>query len=93
VYCPELLWTLVIGDWVTTRRIDTIIRFAATLIKVEGIRRNVFKRCGAVIYILRQAQYKAKTGVRMTTDILDVNLKAWMYYKGFVNDKDIRKVE
>jgi len=93
VYCPELPWTLAIGDWVTAHRIDTIIKFAATLTKTEGIWRNVFKRCGAVVYILRQAQHKAETGVRMTTDTLDVNLKAWIYHKGFINDKDIRKVE
>jgi hypothetical protein len=37
VYCPELPWTLAIGDWVTARRIDTIIKFAATLTKTEGI--------------------------------------------------------
>jgi len=92
-YCPELPWTLAIGDWATAQRIDTIIKFATTLTKTEGIYRNVFERCGAIVHILRQAQYEAKTGVRMTTDTLDVNLKAWMYYKGFINDEDIRKVE
>jgi hypothetical protein len=93
VYCPELPWTLAIGDWVTARRIDIIIKFAAALTKSEGIWRNVFERCGALVHVLRQAQYEAKTGVRMTTDTLDVNLKAWMYHKGFINDDDIRKVE
>ena len=64
-YCPKLPWTLTIGDWVTARQIDTIIKFAATLTKTKGIWRDVFKRCGAIVHILRQVQYKARTGIHM----------------------------
>lgn len=92
LYCPELSRTQ-LGQWISLRRVDMLIRLAVILTETLTVRAGIFERSGMLVQILRQAQAETRGAMKLTTETMDSGLKAWLYRKGITQDSDIKKIE
>ena len=93
IHCSGILPTETKKTWAVARRVDDLIRFAVCITKTKNIRSGVFETSSSLSRILRQAKAESEGHPRWTADTLDVNIKAWLFRKGFSDDGEIRRLE
>ncbi|OAA81346.1 hypothetical protein LEL_00891 [Akanthomyces lecanii RCEF 1005] len=72
---------------------DMVIKFAVLQTATPSIEDGGYERTIMLHCILEQARFEIRGGVQLTSENIDIGLKAWLHRKGIVDGSDIKAIE